>query len=202
MSKVIDNIEDIATIDSKAVLTTTQTALDLKAPLASPALTGTPTAPTPATSDISTKIATTEYVKASITASNAGLSSIGAISGTSYAEGATISGTTQLILSPANATNGGVVTTGTQTFAGSKTFTNTVTFGKDITVNGMTFGRPANPFASNSQNIAIGNNVLGKYAPTHWTTDYNIGIGYSALFNLINSIIILFYIICSNFYKL
>lgn len=43
MSKVIDNIEDIASIDSKAVLTTTQTALDLKAPLASPALTGTPT---------------------------------------------------------------------------------------------------------------------------------------------------------------
>ena len=43
MSKVIDNIEDIASIDSKAVLTTTQTALDLKAPLESPALTGTPT---------------------------------------------------------------------------------------------------------------------------------------------------------------
>jgi hypothetical protein len=34
------------------------------APLASPALTGTPTAPTPSTSDNSTKIATTAYVKA------------------------------------------------------------------------------------------------------------------------------------------
>jgi hypothetical protein len=35
-----------------------------KAPLASPALTGTPTAPTPTTSDNSTKIATTAFVKA------------------------------------------------------------------------------------------------------------------------------------------
>lgn len=39
-----------------------QAALDLKAPLASPALTGTPTAPTPSAADNSTKIATTAYV--------------------------------------------------------------------------------------------------------------------------------------------
>ena len=39
------------------------------APLASPAFTGTPTAPTPATSDNSTKIATTAYVKAQSAAS-------------------------------------------------------------------------------------------------------------------------------------
>ena len=42
------------------------TALGLKAPLASPAFTGTPTAPTPATSDNSTTVATTAFVKASI----------------------------------------------------------------------------------------------------------------------------------------
>lgn len=41
-------------------------ALALKAPLASPALTGTPTAPTPATTDSSTKLATTEFVKNAI----------------------------------------------------------------------------------------------------------------------------------------
>ena len=35
-----------------------------KAPLASPVLTGTPTAPTPATADNSTKIATTAFVQA------------------------------------------------------------------------------------------------------------------------------------------
>ena len=176
-----------ATIATLPTTVNTNTAdILLKAPIASPTFTGTPTAPTPATSDNSTKVATTEYVKASITAANAGLSSIGSISGTSNAKGAIISGTTELILTPADANFGGIVTTATQTFAGAKTFTNTVTFGKDITVNGMTFGRPANPFASNSQNIAIGNNVMGKYAPTAWTTDYNVGIGYSALFNLTN----------------
>lgn len=40
--------------------------LDLKAPLDSPALTGTPTAPTPASSDDSTKLATTAFVHAVI----------------------------------------------------------------------------------------------------------------------------------------
>jgi hypothetical protein len=46
--------------------TTTQTALDLKAPLASPALTGTPTAPTAATGTDTTQVATTAFVKAAI----------------------------------------------------------------------------------------------------------------------------------------
>jgi len=41
-----------------------QAALDLKAPLASPALTGTPTAPTAATATNTTQIATTAFVKA------------------------------------------------------------------------------------------------------------------------------------------
>jgi len=47
-----------------ANVTGLQTALDLKAPLDSPALTGTPTAPTAATSTNTTQIATTAYVKA------------------------------------------------------------------------------------------------------------------------------------------
>ena len=99
----------------------------LKAPINSPVFTGTPTAPTPATIDNSTKIATTEFVKASIIAANAGLSSIGNIAATSNARGATISGTTELILTPADATNGGVVTNGPQTFAGAKTFNSSIT---------------------------------------------------------------------------
>jgi hypothetical protein len=45
-----------------------QTQLDAKAPLASPALTGTPTAPTPATSDNDTSIATTAFTQAAIDA--------------------------------------------------------------------------------------------------------------------------------------
>jgi hypothetical protein len=43
-----------------------KTALDLKANLASPALTGTPTAPTQSPGDDSTAIATTEYVEAAV----------------------------------------------------------------------------------------------------------------------------------------
>ena len=45
--------------------------LALKAPLASPALTGNPTAPTPATSDNDTSIATTAFTKAAIAAAGA-----------------------------------------------------------------------------------------------------------------------------------
>lgn len=49
---------------TQADVTNLTTDLAAKAPLASPAFTGTPTAPTPATGDNSTKIATTGFVKA------------------------------------------------------------------------------------------------------------------------------------------
>lgn len=45
------------------VLTAIRSALDAKAPLASPAFTGTPTAPTPTEGDDSTKVATTAFVQ-------------------------------------------------------------------------------------------------------------------------------------------
>ncbi len=174
-ASITANSTDIATINTN---------LALKAPLASPAFTGTPTAPTPATSDNSTKVATTEYVKNSIVAANAGLSSIGAISGTSNARGATISGTTELILTPADASNGGIVTTGAQTFAGAKTFTNTTIFGTDIKVNGMNLGRPGMP--TYTENTAVGFGVLASYAPTSWQYTYNTGVGNNALRSLTN----------------
>ena len=50
-----------------AIRSNTIASLDLKAPLISPALTGTPTAPTATAGDISTQIATTAFVAASIT---------------------------------------------------------------------------------------------------------------------------------------
>jgi len=50
-----------------------------------------------------------------------GVSTLGSISATSNVKGATISGTI-LTLTPADGTNGGVVTTAAQTFAGTKTF--------------------------------------------------------------------------------
>jgi hypothetical protein len=56
--------------------------------------------------------------------SNASIT-MGAISGTSTANGATLTSGV-LNLSPADATNGGVVTNGTQTIAGAKTFTNAI----------------------------------------------------------------------------
>lgn len=56
----VDNTSDAG----KPVSTAQQTALDLKAPLASPGLTGNPTAPTQAAGDNSTKLATTAYARA------------------------------------------------------------------------------------------------------------------------------------------
>ncbi len=53
----------VHTVDS---VTSLQESLDAKAPVDSPALTGSPTAPTPATSDNSTKVATTAYVTAKV----------------------------------------------------------------------------------------------------------------------------------------
>jgi hypothetical protein len=50
--------------ENAGLWTELQTAVNQKAPLASPALTGTPTAPTPSTADNSTKLATTAYVQA------------------------------------------------------------------------------------------------------------------------------------------
>ena len=68
--------------DSTNITTATQTALDLKANLASPALTGIPTAPTPADGTSTTQIATTAFVKSSITASS---NSIGGVSSSTIA---------------------------------------------------------------------------------------------------------------------
>lgn len=59
----VDNTSDA----SKPVSTATQTALDLKAPLASAALTGTPTAPTATAGTNTTQIATTAFVVAAMT---------------------------------------------------------------------------------------------------------------------------------------
>lgn len=60
----VDNTSDA----NKPVSTAQQTALNLKAPLASPALTGTPTAPTAAAGTSTTQLATTAFVAAAINA--------------------------------------------------------------------------------------------------------------------------------------
>jgi hypothetical protein len=55
-----------------------------------------------------------------------GLTAVGSIATTSNSSGATISGTS-LLLTPADTTNGGILTTGTQIIGGQKSFNNAVT---------------------------------------------------------------------------
>ena len=62
----LDTLNELAAAinDDASFASSVTSSLSLKAPLASPALTGTPTAPTQATSNNSTRIATTAFVKA------------------------------------------------------------------------------------------------------------------------------------------
>lgn len=62
---VLNNVDNTSDAN-KPVSTAQQAALDLKAPLASPALTGVPTAPTAPTGTSSTQLATTAFVNAEI----------------------------------------------------------------------------------------------------------------------------------------
>jgi hypothetical protein len=61
----LGNVDNTSDAD-KPISTATQTALDLKAPLASPTFTGTPSAPTPSSGDNTTKIATTAFVSGAV----------------------------------------------------------------------------------------------------------------------------------------
>ena len=93
---------------------------------------------------------------------------VGAI-GTSNANAASIASGV-LSLSPADGTNGGIVTIGSQTIAGAKTFTT------DLTVNGLTVGKGAGGITTNT---AIGLNSL--YSNT--TGSNNTANGNQALFS-------------------
>ena len=101
-------------------------------------------------------------------APTSGVTTMAAIGSTPNANGASISSST-LTLQPANATNGGVVTTAAQTFAGAKTFSS------DLTVNGMTVGLgggsagSASDTSGASTNVAIGVNTLRLNAGTFQT---------------------------------
>lgn len=71
----VNNTSDL----NKPISTATQDALDLKAPLASPSFTGTPTAPTQPASDVSDKIATTQYVTDKIGDLSTGVTSVSTV---------------------------------------------------------------------------------------------------------------------------
>lgn len=85
-----------------------------KAPIASPALTGSPTAPTPTTSDSSTRIATTAFVKAALAADipyYAGVTTVAniAASYSSFPAGTKVSFLQERVYGSAANSNGGTV---------------------------------------------------------------------------------------------
>ena len=99
-----------------------------------------------------------------------GVTTVGAISGTNT-NGAIITGST-LNLTPADATNGGVVTAVAQTFAGAKTFSS------DIVVSGLTIGKgKADTNAIRDKNTVVGTNSLS----INTTGFSNTGVGTNAL---------------------
>ena len=72
LQTALDGKSDTGHGHDVADITGLQAALNSKAPLSSPSFTGTPTAPTPAGNDSSTKLATTEFVQNEIASFGAG----------------------------------------------------------------------------------------------------------------------------------
>lgn len=70
----LGNVDNTSDVD-KPLSTATTNALNLKANIASPTFTGSPKAPTPASTDDSTSIATTAFVKAALASGSSGSSS-------------------------------------------------------------------------------------------------------------------------------
>lgn len=113
--------------------------------------------------------------------------SVGTISTTSNVNGASITAGV-LNLAPADDTNGGVVTTGTQTFAGSKTFSD------NILVNSIRIGAPASGSANTmigaysllygspgSNNTAVGTMSLASLTNTGNEGNDNTAVGTNAI---------------------
>ena len=69
LSDITVTATEINSLDGASSTETMQSQMDDKAPLASPALTGTPTAPTPTAGDSSTQIATTAFVGTQVASS-------------------------------------------------------------------------------------------------------------------------------------
>ena len=143
---------------------------------------------TDATSDVKfpTVKAVKTFVDSKISTSTtpSGVTSVNAISSSSNVNGASISGTS-ITLTPADLNNGGIVTSGTQTFGGTKTFSN------DVTINEIIIGRKssstvettivgannAGGSGTGKRNTAIGYGTLRSYTGTAF--DNNTGIGYN-----------------------
>ena len=130
-----------------------QTALDLKAPLASPALTGTPTAPTATAGTSTTQLATTAFVTA-VDILKAPIASP-TFTGTPAAPTATAGTNTTQLATTAFVTNG----LSTKANLASPTFTGTVTIPAGASISGFAplaspalTGTPTAPTASTATN--------------------------------------------------
>ena len=119
----VDNTTDAL----KPVSTAAQTALDLKAPLISPALTGVPTAPTAISSTNTTQIATTAYVKSVVSDLTNG-------AGAAYD---TLKELQDLIVADESAAATLTTLVGTKAPLASPTFTGTVTLPTGTVTSGM-----------------------------------------------------------------
>jgi hypothetical protein len=141
------------------------------APAETVTMVGTWNATTQTTGDNTTKVATDAFVLANAS----GVTTLGTPS-TSYANGATISGST-LTLGYATGTNPGILSTATQTIAGSKTFSGTTTnfTGLNVGAN-IIFGNSSTPSiaastgAGTSPTVSVsGNNMSGIVTVTTGT---------------------------------
>ncbi len=106
-------------------------------------------------------------IGSSAAAGGAGVNTVGTFSGTSIANGASISGTT-ITFGPADGTNPGMVTTGTQTFAGDKTFTGLIQGNAGATVSGGAISLTGN--AASSLTTSAGALTLTSNQAATWST--------------------------------
>jgi hypothetical protein len=158
----------------------TDNSIALKAPLASPVLTGTPTAPSPPASDATLRIANTGWAQSEF---------LNKLGGT--VTGATdFQGSTTAITRAANDNTTKLATTAycdvnfvdladTQTIAGAKTFGAATTFSANTTFNGAT-NTFTNAVALNGATTAV-TKAVDTNTTDVATTAYVIGQGYSKL---------------------
>lgn len=167
------NILDGATVTTAelnyldGVSSSVQTQLNTKAPLASPALTGTPTAPTPTAGDNSTKIATTAFVT-SFSEFNAG-SKLEALSSAV----ASYQGTTPTKIKEISVAKSGVVTVSFSMASGGSSYT---TYGR-VYKNGVAAGTlrstTSTAYTTYSENINVNSGDLIQlyiYASANYIT--------------------------------
>lgn len=122
-----------------------------------------------------------------ISASAGGVTTLSAIGSSPNANGATITGTT-LNLQPASATFGGVVTTGTQTFAGAKTFSTSITL-PSFTLGSVIFAGTGGLLSQDNANFFWDdtNNRLGIGTAAPTSKIHILGTGTTALALIYNT---------------